>query len=151
MIWSSKIIIFCCQVYGHFDLPRYHGSKSFSDRCDVHLVSLVRTCPKIHTLIIRQRISTSTLIILAREGHALRKLYVRRNAILKRCDWQRTLTWDDNYYWTMRRASHSYEDTFDEISRCLGYQWEPLTDKQFKQLKPLYCDMNSAQTDFDTS
>ena len=139
------------QVYAHFDLPRYYGHRSFGSRCDESLVSLVRTCPKLHTLIIRDKISTATLIIIAREGHNLKRLFIRKNALLKRCDWQRTLTWDDNYYWTLRRASHSYEDTFAEVSRCLGFKWLPLSDKEFKHLKPMYCDTNSAQSDFDTT
>ncbi|XP_067940080.1 F-box/LRR-repeat protein 21-like isoform X2 [Watersipora subatra] len=140
------------QVYGHLDLPRYHDSRSFTGRCDENLVNLIRTCSKIHTIIIRQKISTSTLIILAREGHALKHLFVRRNGIIKRCDWQRTLTWDDDYYWTMRRAAHSYQETFDEVSRCLGYAWQPLTDKQFKELRSQYCNINcSTQGGFDTS
>ncbi|KAF6028728.1 hypothetical protein EB796_012960 [Bugula neritina] len=141
----------CLQVYGHFDLPRYHGSRSFTSRCDSHLVDLIKTCSKIHTLIVRERISTATLIILAREGTSLKKLFVRRNALLKRCDWQRMLMWDEDYYWTMRRCSHSYQTTFDEVSRCLGYQWQPLTDREFKRLTQLYCNDVSAQSDFDTT
>lgn len=148
---SDYLVYLVFQVYAHFDLPRYHGSRSFENRCDENLLSLVRTCPKLHTLIVRERISTATLILLAREGRSLKRLYVRRNGLLKRCDWQRTILWDDNFYWTMRRAAHSYEDTFAEVSRCLGFQWQPLSDQEFKRLKPLYCDTNSAQSDFDTS
>lgn len=138
------------QVYGHYGLPRYHGNRSFTNRCDTDLVNLVRTCSKLHTLVIRDRISTCTLILIAREGKSLRRLYVRRSGIIKRCDWQRTITWDDEYYWTMRRASHCYDATFTEVSRRLGYNWEPLSDKAFMELSPPHCEM-TVSSDFDTS
>ena len=38
-------------VYGHLSLPRFHASNSFVDRIDSSLVTLVRECPKLHTLV----------------------------------------------------------------------------------------------------
>ena len=39
------------QVYSHVGLPRFHASKSFQERADSALVTLVRECPNLHTLV----------------------------------------------------------------------------------------------------
>lgn len=39
------------KIYGHKGIPRFHRSKSFSDRIDQNLMLLCRECPKLHTLV----------------------------------------------------------------------------------------------------
>ena len=39
------------KVYGHLGLPRFHTSNSFQDRIDTSLITLVRECPNLNTLV----------------------------------------------------------------------------------------------------
>ena len=49
----------------------------------------VRSSSRLHTLALRERVSTATLLVLASSAKSLKKLYVRRNAVIKRSDWAR--------------------------------------------------------------
>ncbi|KAF4521445.1 hypothetical protein B566_EDAN010602 [Ephemera danica] len=120
------------EVYGHLSLPRFHRSSSFHDRADSLLLLLCRQCPNIHTLIIRERVSTATVLLLAYTGQNLRFLHVRRNAVILKCDWPRSPEWSEVFYSWLRAASRSYEATEREISQILGYSWSFLSDRQFK-------------------
>ena len=71
------------ECYAHRQLPRFKMPKSFHDRPDSAYLYLVRQCPYVHTLCIRERISSSTVLLLAYTGKNLRYLNVRRNAIRK--------------------------------------------------------------------
>ena len=98
------------EVYCHQGLPRFSRSKSFHERPDSSYLYLIRQCPYIHTLVgyltltisvplhhyhhiiqmIRERISSSTVLLLAYTGKNLRYFYIRRNAILLKCDWPKS-------------------------------------------------------------
>jgi len=55
--------------YGHCGLgPRRYRSPAFDDRADLALVTLVRRCHKLTRLVVRDRVSTATLIVIAAEG-----------------------------------------------------------------------------------
>ncbi|KAK4023864.1 hypothetical protein OUZ56_009259 [Daphnia magna] len=126
------------KVYGHLGLPRFHTSNSFQHRIDMALITLVRECPNLHTLVIRERISTATLILLVSSANcsSLRRLYVRRNALLLRADWPRSLEWTEDYYSWLKTTSRSYEATQVEVSNQLRQpDWQALNDQQFKILK----------------
>ena len=57
------------KVYGHRGLgPRRYRSAAFDDRADMALVALVRRCDQLTRLVIRDRVSTATLIVIAAEG-----------------------------------------------------------------------------------
>ena len=38
-------------IYGHLSLPRFHASNSFTDRIDSSLITLVRECSHLNTLV----------------------------------------------------------------------------------------------------
>ncbi|XP_013785911.1 uncharacterized protein LOC106469936 [Limulus polyphemus] len=122
------------EVYGFTELPRFYMQKSFMDRADSALVLMSRSCPRLHTLIIRERISTSTLLLIAFYGRSLRRMLVRRNAIIKRCDWPKNPEWSTDFYLWLRHAAQSYETTANEISQMLNCRWAPLSDQEFKTL-----------------
>ena len=87
---------------------------------------------------IRERISTATLILLVSSVNCqrLRRLYVRRNALLLRADWPRSLEWTEDYYNWLKITSRSYEATQEEVCRQLKQpEWQALSDQQFKVLK----------------
>ena len=59
-------------AYGHRGLgPRRFRSPAFDDRADMALVTLVRRCARLTRLVVRDRVSTATLIVLAAEGTQL--------------------------------------------------------------------------------
>jgi len=123
-------------TYGHIGLGRGYRSRKFSERSDAALVTLVRSCPNLHTLAIRERISTTTLLIITREANALRRLYVRRNAVILRRDWARDPAWNDEYWNWLWMNARSYEAVEIEIGKCLRYEkrWRMLSDAEFKQI-----------------
>jgi len=88
--------------------------------------------------VIRERISTATLILLVSSANCqrLRRLYVRRNALLLRADWPRSLEWSEDYFTWLKTTSRSYESTQVEVSQKLKQpDWQALSDQQFKILK----------------
>ncbi|RWS09348.1 uncharacterized protein B4U79_08315 [Dinothrombium tinctorium] len=124
------------EVYSFHGLPRYTSSKSFVNRGDVSLALLCRMCPRLRKLVIRERVSTATLLLIAITATSLRELIVRRNAIIKRFDWKREDDWSDSFYNWLKRSSTSYENTFAEISKIFGREWKPLSDECFKRIRP---------------
>ncbi|XP_020799248.1 F-box only protein 39 [Drosophila serrata] len=121
-------------VYGHELLPRFSSPKPFHSRVDSLMLLLCRQCFNLDTLIIREKVSTSTLLLIARTAKNLRHLYVRRFAVILRCDWPRHLEWSDEFYAWLKRNSRSYEAVEREISQILGEKWRLLSDRDFKQL-----------------
>lgn len=137
-------------IFGHELLPHFTSQKSFNNRCDSLLLLLTRNCYNINTLvstrlkliftyykkfllqIIREKISTSTVILLARTALNLRYFYVRRNAVIIRCDWPRNPDWSEEFYKSLRNASKSYDETENEVSKILGHPWKMLPDKLYK-------------------
>lgn len=107
-------------------------------------IRLCECCSRLNTLIIRELISTATLLIIVTNARNLTRLVVRRNAIRKRfdCYWlirhnnNGLYQWSDAYIDWLKRTSRSYELTFAEVSKKLGYPWQPLTDEQFKRIRP---------------
>lgn len=122
-------------TYGHELLPRFTCPKSFHNRIDSMLLLLARQCPNLTTLAIRERVSTATVLLVARTAVNLRFFYVRRNAIILRCDWPKNPEWTDDYYGWLRESSRSYEATEREVSMILGYRWSMLSDRNFKNMK----------------
>ena len=105
------------------------------ERCDSDLVLLVRECVNLQTLVVRERVSTATLLIVAKESPSLRTLHVRRNAVLLRHDWQTTSEdWDDAFRNMLKQTCKSYDLVEREISRILGYTWTMMSDAAFKRL-----------------
>ncbi|XP_029653369.1 uncharacterized protein LOC115226514 [Octopus sinensis] len=122
------------ELFAQLKLPRVHGSRSFTERIDSNLLMMVKSCPKLHTLIIKERLSTASLLLLVHEAKNLKKLYVRKNALLRKYDWPRLPEWSDSFYRWLKRTSYDINSLEDYISGVLDYRWHPLTDKQFKLL-----------------
>ena len=93
-------------------------------------------CPNIGTLIIRELISTATLLVIVTTAQQLTRFIVRKNAIIKKCDWKQQSEWSDQYYLWLKTKSRSYDNTFEEISKVFGKKWMPLTDEEFKRIEP---------------
>lgn len=147
-------------IYGYETLPRFSSPKSFSSRIDSLLVLMARACPQLRFLvciscvflihnnesdslieltfstfqIIREKISTSTILLLASTMPNLKYLYVRRNAVILRCDWPKNPEWSPEFHEWLKLSSRSYDATEREVSQILGQRWTMLSDKVFKRL-----------------
>lgn len=119
--------------YGHEMLPRFTSPKSFHSRGDSLLLLMVRQCPNLTSLIVREKISTSTVILLAKSAQNLCTFFVRRNAVILRCDWPWNPEWSEEFYRWLQATSRSYESTEIEVSQILGKRWSMLSDKLFRR------------------
>ncbi|XP_076631879.1 uncharacterized protein LOC143346993 isoform X1 [Colletes latitarsis] len=142
------------KVYAFKGLTRYFLHRNFAQRLDEALVQFCRMCPNLHTLflrcdgmhsnsctkgfttilMIRDKISTATILEIVSTAKALRCLYVRRNTVLKRCDrdWLKIMNWSPEHYEWIKTNSCSYENTEREVSKILKYRWTMLSEKEFK-------------------
>lgn len=140
-ITSEKIIKivdlykYTLTTYGHELLPKYSCPKSFNNRIDSLLVLMARQCHNLTSLTLREKVSTATLLLLAKTATNLRFFHVRRNAIVQKCDWPRNPEWSEEFYKWLKLSSRTYESTEKEISQMLGYKWTMLCDRSFKQIK----------------
>ncbi|XP_069187995.1 uncharacterized protein [Procambarus clarkii] len=123
------------EVFAHKQLPRFYMPRSFHDRIDSSLLLLVRQCPYIHTLAVREKVSTATVLLIAHSAKNLQFFYVRRNAILLKADWPMNPNWTPVFYTWLCKSALSYEAMECEVSQILGYRWQALTDKQFKNMQ----------------
>lgn len=131
-VWIVHYYHDTLEYFAQKRLPRTHGPRTFHDRGDAAFLMLARSCPKLHTLIISERISTATAILIAKSKPSLEKFIVRQNGLLKRCDGPKS----DNSFSNAEtiRISRSYETTSEEISKTFGKRWVPMSDKNFKKL-----------------
>ncbi|EEB10411.1 conserved hypothetical protein [Pediculus humanus corporis] len=131
-------------------IPRFYRSKSFHDRADNSLMLLSHQCSNLSILVIHERISTATILLIASTLKNLKYLIVRRNAIIIKMDWPKRHNWSDDFYTWMKTNSKKYELVEREISIIMGYRWKMLTDKEFKNLKltPYKSKLNSSIFDF---
>ncbi|XP_014244110.1 uncharacterized protein LOC106663639 isoform X2 [Cimex lectularius] len=129
-LWYKKSLT----VFGYLGLPKYSQPKSFKERIDPLLLMLIKDCTQLETLIVRERISTATILLIVDNGPSLKNFFVRRNAVILRCDWPRNPSWDSSYYSWLRNGASSYDQTEKEVSKCFGYKWQMLSDKEFKKL-----------------
>ncbi|KAL1494260.1 hypothetical protein ABEB36_009884 [Hypothenemus hampei] len=123
------------RAYGHLNIPKFHMPKAFCDRNDENLVLLVRSCKYLTTLVVTEKISTSTVLLIAYTGRNLKWFHVRRNAVILKCDWPKSLEWTDEFHTWLKINSKSYELVEKEVTQLLGYKWNFLSDKDFNRLE----------------
>lgn len=82
---------------------------------------------------IRERISTATLLLIARTAQNLRQLYVRRNQLVEECEWPQNPDWTDEFFQWLQSASQTIESTEKEISQILQTDWKSLSDENFQK------------------
>ncbi|XP_055535829.1 uncharacterized protein LOC129724722 isoform X2 [Wyeomyia smithii] len=137
MIASDKLLAavdaykFSLAVYGYEMLPDFASPVEFQDRVDSLLVLMARSCPELTVLMIRERISTATVLLIARSAQNLRHLVVRRNQLIEGCDWPRNPEWSDEFYQWLLMASRTIAATEKEISQILETNWKALSDEHY--------------------
>lgn len=86
--------------------------------------------------IIRERVSTATLLLIAHTGCSLKTVHVRRNAVVLRFDWPRCSEWTDEFWNWLRESARSYERTEVEVALALRRpSWSMLSDQAFKRIE----------------
>lgn len=113
-------------------LQSAHTGKCHSNNTSINGILFLQLFP---FQFIREKVSTSTVLLIARTAKNLRRLYVRRFAVIIRCDWPRHPEWTDEFYIWLRHTSRSYEAVEREVSQILGYKWNFLSDHDYKQLQ----------------
>lgn len=121
--------------FGHELLPKYICPRPFNSRIDSLLVLMARQCFNLTSITIREKVSTATLLLLAKTAINLRFFNVRRNAIIQKCDWPQNPDWSEDFYEWLKLSSRTYESTEREVSQILGYRWIMLCDKSFKKVR----------------
>jgi F-box protein 39 len=120
--------------YGHELMPEFPSPQSFDDRIDTLMLMMARQCPNLTSLTIREAISTSTLLLLAKTAINLCELNVRRRAVIESMDWPENQGNKEFYEW-LHMSSRSHETTEREISKLLGCRWTMLSDESFELLR----------------
>ncbi len=128
-------VLFNRQVFGHLGVPRVYSPRSFHERADCSLVLLIRDCPNVETLLVRELVSTATLLIVATEAKKLHTLHVRRNGVIKRCGWPRAAHWSDDFYTWLKHCSQDYDAVEREISQILQTRWTMLSDRDYMKVE----------------
>ncbi|KAK6640064.1 hypothetical protein RUM43_008341 [Polyplax serrata] len=123
------------ETFVHQGMPRFVRSKSFHDRADSALMLLCNQCSNLRTIVIRERISTATILLIASTAKNLEQFFVRKNAVIVKTDWPKSPEWSEEFFTWLKIASRKYEAVEKEVSQILGYRWSMLTDKEFKKLR----------------
>ncbi|CAF1087225.1 unnamed protein product [Rotaria sordida] len=121
-----------CRVY----IPR-----SFLERGDMAYIGLVKTTQYLHTLAIRERISTATCLLIAYYGtkHNLKYFYLRRNCVILRNEYRQYIfnEFDDNneqmHIW-LEKNCRQYNNVEDAVSLLFGRRWKMLSDWEYNQI-----------------
>uniref|UniRef100_A0A182N2U6 F-box domain-containing protein n=1 Tax=Anopheles dirus TaxID=7168 RepID=A0A182N2U6_9DIPT len=144
MITSDQLVAavdaykYTLTVYGHEQLPTVAetvpvAGGDFQERPDSLLVLLARSCPGLNALMIRECISTATILLIARAAQNLRHLYVNRAQVRLGCDWPRCPEWSDEFYDWLQTTAGSLDATEREVSRILDHPyWHLLSAEQFQ-------------------
>ncbi|KAG5674163.1 hypothetical protein PVAND_004147 [Polypedilum vanderplanki] len=122
-------------TFGHEMLPTFDSPKAFDERIDSLLILMARQCPNLTSLTIRESVSTSTLLLLAKTAINLNVLNVRKKCVIVKMDWPRNNDWSEEFFQWLQISSRSYESTEKEISQILCCRWTMLSDESFENLE----------------
>ena len=118
-----------CRVY----IPR-----SFLERADTTYIGLVKGFPYLHTLAIKERISTATCLLIGYYGtkNSLKNFYLRRNCVILRNEYRQYLFDADNDYIHQWLEEHcrKYERVEEALSVLFRRRWKMLTDWEYNRI-----------------
>lgn len=121
-----------CRIY----IPR-----SFLDRADMAYIHAVKTFQYLHTLAIRERISTATCLLIAYYGsrHNLKYFHLRRNCVILRNEYRQYIfdeSGDNNeqiHIW-LEQNCRKYDHVENAVSLLFGRRWKMLTDWEYNKI-----------------
>jgi len=121
-----------CRVY----IPR-----SFFERADMSYIGVVKTFRYLHTLAIKERISTATCLLIVCYGtrNSLKNFYLRRNCVILRNEYRKYIfnEHDDNneqiHIW-LEKNCRQYNQVENAVSILFQRQWKMLTDWEYNHI-----------------
>jgi hypothetical protein len=123
-------------------MNRVYIPRSFIERADTAYIGLVKTCGYLHTLAIKERISTATCLLIAYYGarNSLKYFYLRRNCVILRNEYRKykfTEIGDDNehiHLW-LEKHCRQYDCVEDAVSQLFQRRWKMLTDWEYNHIR----------------
>jgi hypothetical protein len=120
---------------------RAYIPRSFLERADTAYIGLVKTFRYLHTLAIKERISTATCLLIAYYGtkHNLKHFYLRRNCVILRNEYRKYIfneTDDDNeqiHIW-LEKNCRQYNHVEDAVTILFGRRWKMLNDWEYNRI-----------------
>ncbi|CAF0952922.1 unnamed protein product [Rotaria sp. Silwood1] len=131
------------EIYAHFQsMCRVYIPRPFLERADMAYIGLVKTIQYLHTLAIRERISTATCLLIAYYGtkHNLKYFYLRRNCVILRNEYRQYIfnEFGDNneqiHIW-LEKNCRQYNHVEDAVSSLFGRRWKMLSDWEYNQIR----------------
>ncbi|CAF0810947.1 unnamed protein product [Adineta ricciae] len=130
------------EIYAHLkSMCRVYIPRSFLERADTAYIGLVKTARYLHTLAIKERISTATCLLIAYYGakNNLKQFYLRRNCVILRNEYRKYLfreSGDNNesiHSW-LEQHCRKYDRVEDAVSVLFGRKWKMLTDWEYNRM-----------------
>ncbi|UJR08850.1 hypothetical protein I4U23_013105 [Adineta vaga] len=131
------------ETYAHLkSMCRIYIPRSFHERADSAYIGLIKTCRYLHTLAIKERISTATCLLIAYYGtkNNLKQFYLRRNCVILRNEYRKYLfneADDDNdslHTW-LEKHCRQYDDVENAVTILFGRKWKMLTDWEYNRIR----------------
>jgi hypothetical protein len=121
---------------------RIYVPRSFSSRADTTYIGLVKSIQYLHTLAIKERISTATCLLIAYYGakRNLKHFYLRRNCVILRNEYRKYIfneDGDDNEHihtWVEKNC-RQYNHVEDAVSVLFRRRWKMLSDWEYNQIR----------------
>ena len=116
--------------------------RPFLERADMAYIGLVKGVPYLHTLAIKERISTGTCLLIAYYGskNSLKNFYLRRNCVILRNEYRKYIfneKNDDNqtiHQW-LETHCRQYEKVEEAVSILFGRPWKMLSDWEYNRIR----------------
>ncbi|CAF0989096.1 unnamed protein product [Adineta steineri] len=131
------------ETYAHLkSMCRVYVPRSFLERADTAYIGAVKTFRYLHTIAIKERISTATCLLIAYYGtrNNLKQFYLRRNCVILRNEYRKYLfneNGDNNEFihiW-LEKNCRQYNQVEDAVTILFGRQWKMLTDWEYNQIR----------------
>ncbi|KAK3098903.1 hypothetical protein FSP39_024163 [Pinctada imbricata] len=114
---------------------RHPGNGDYQDRVDKHIIFMVRYCPKLKVLIIKEMLSSAALILMAFLNRGLTGLFIREDMIKYVNDLPENeliMVGDDSCR-TMVRNHWTKDKLCKGMSSLLGIDWKPMTVENYRE------------------
>jgi hypothetical protein len=116
--------------------------RSFLERADTAYIGVVKTFRFLHTLAIKERISTATCLLIAYYGtrSSLKNFYLRRNCVILRNEYRKYIfneIGDDNeqiHIW-LEKNCRQYNQVEHAVSILFQRHWNMLTDWEYNHIR----------------
>lgn len=88
----------------------------------------------LHFQLLKDPVSTATLLLIAKAAVNLRRFYVLRDTVRCACDWPPNPDWTSSFYEWLCLSSATVESTEREISQILDCHWQLLDLDEYQKV-----------------